>query len=71
MISVVGCSHGNTALKGGNEALAIGRANRVKEALLYAGVESKKVLEEGCWANIHYDDLPRRGVVIELKRKKS
>ena len=36
MFSIVGCSLGPTSIPNGNEALALGRANRVKEELLFA-----------------------------------
>jgi len=71
LISVIGCSHGKSGIKNGNSVLALGRANRVKEAFVYAGVEYGKVLDEGCWANKHFDEMmPRRGVVLTLKRQK-
>ncbi len=70
VFSVLGCSLGPTKLKSGNAALALGRASRVREALLFAGVPQDRILDEGCWA----DDgsgkaLPRRGVVVTLNRK--
>jgi len=72
VISLIGCSHGNTALSNGNSLLALGRANRVKEALLYVGLPESQVLDEGCWAPVHFDEkMPRRGVVMTLKRLKS
>ena len=71
LISVIGCSHGKSTLKNGNSVLAVGRANRVKEEFVFAGVDYGKVLEEGCWADEHFDEvMPRRGVVLSLKRKK-
>ena len=71
VVSVVGCSHGRTSIQDGNKRLAIGRADRVAEALLYAGVPENKVLEEGCWASKPFDEVfPRRGVVLTLKREK-
>ena len=69
VISIIGCSHGNTALDNGNEVLANGRATRVKEEFVLAGVDANKLLDEGCWASIHFNDnLPRRGVVVTHKR---
>ena len=69
VFSVIGCSHGPTQYKRGQEGLAIERANRVKEALLYAGVPEERILEEGCWAEEAFDErMPRRGVVLLLKR---
>lgn len=71
VVSVVGCSHGRTSIEDGNKRLAIGRADRVAEALLYAGIPENKVLEEGCWASKPFDEVfPRRGVVLTLKREK-
>ena len=70
VISVIGCSHGRTAIQNGNETLAIGRSYRVKEELMLAGIDSDKVLEEGCWAGVYYDEvMPRRGVVVTIKRR--
>lgn len=71
LVSVIGCSHGRTDITNGNSVLAIGRANRVKEAFVYAGVDYGKVLDEGCWAPTYFDAvMPRRGVVLTLKRLK-
>lgn len=71
LMSVIGCSHGKTDLSNGNSLLALGRANRVKEALLYEGVEHDQILDEGCWAPRTFDEvMPRRGVVLTLKRRK-
>jgi len=70
VISVIGCSLGPTKVKGGNAALALGRASRVVEALLFAGIDEDKILDEGCWAGNSTDkELPRRGVVVTLNRK--
>jgi len=72
VLSVIGCSHGSTNIRNGNSLLALGRANRVKEAFLFSGVEHDAVLEEGCWAPQPFEgDLPDRGVVVTLKRRKS
>ncbi len=72
VLSVIGCSHGKTAISNGNSLLALGRANRVKEAFLFSGVEHDQILEEGCWAPVTFDEvMPRRGVVLTLKRRKS
>lgn len=72
VLSVIGCSHGTTDINNGNSLLALGRANRVKEAFLFSGVEHDSVLEEGCWAPTPFEgDLPDRGVVVTLKRRKS
>ncbi len=72
VVSVVGCSHGYTAIRDGNRRLAAGRAKRVTEALINAGVQREKVLDEGCWATTPFDEVfPRRGVVLTLKREKN
>ncbi|PID62317.1 MAG: hypothetical protein CSB44_04285 [Gammaproteobacteria bacterium] len=68
-ISLVGCSNGPTALKIGNEGLAIGRAQRVTEALVARGVPRDNIYNEGCWAPVSAGErFPGRGVVIELWR---
>ena len=69
VVSVIGCSHGDSDLPNGNALLANGRANRVREALVYAGVPAEQVLDEGCWADSYHDSFPRRGVVLTLKRR--
>ena len=69
VVSVIGCSHGDSDLPNGNALLANGRANRVREALVYAGVPAEQVLDEGCWADSYHDPFPRRGVVLTLKRR--
>jgi hypothetical protein len=70
LFSVIGCSLGPTNLKNGNAALALGRASRVREALLFAGVDQNKILDEGCWAgDSSGSTLPRRGVVVTLNRQ--
>ena len=70
VFSVTGCSHGPTAHIGGQKALAIGRANRVREALMFAGVPESKILDEACWASEQFDErMPRRGVVLSIKRR--
>ncbi|MFK7996263.1 MAG: hypothetical protein AB8B87_19145 [Granulosicoccus sp.] len=71
VLSVIGCSHGTTEINNGNSLLALGRANRVKEAFLFSGVEHDMVLEEGCWAPETFNGvMPDRGVVLTLKRRK-
>lgn len=71
VLSVIGCSHGVTKINNGNSLLALGRANRVKEAFLFSGLEHDKILDEGCWAPQTFDEvMPRRGVVLTLKRQK-
>jgi len=71
VLSVLGCSLGTTKIANGNSLLAIGRANRVKEAFLFSGLAHDQVLEEGCWAPEFVDmELPSRGVVLTLKRRK-
>ena len=70
VLSVIGCSMGATNHAGGQEALARGRALRVRDELLYAGVPEQNILEEGCWAEEAFDQrMPRRGVVVTLKRR--
>lgn len=65
VIRIIGCSHGKTNLNDGNQRLARGRAVRVREELLHAGVDDASILHEACWANQHFDEMmPRRGVVI-------
>lgn len=71
LFSIIGCSFGKTALENGNEVLATGRANRVKEELLFAGVPSERVLDEGCWAGAPEENFPGRGVVLTVKRARS
>ncbi len=72
VLSVIGCSHGETGISNGNSLLALGRANRVKEAFLFSGLEHDQILDEGCWAPQTFDDvMPRRGVVLTLKRQKN
>jgi len=68
LFAIVGCSLGKTALKNGNEALALGRASRVREELLFSGVPSDRILDEGCWAGEATVKFPSRGVVLTHKR---
>jgi len=68
--SIVGCSLGETDVAHGNEALALGRANRVKEELLFAGVPRANIFAEGCWAMEATAKFPSRGVVLTHKRRK-
>jgi len=69
VFSVIGCSMGGTQVKGGNAALALGRAGRVVEALRFAGVDDNRILDEGCWAgDSGLNNLPARGVVLSLNR---
>lgn len=69
LVSIVGCSHGPSSLPGGNAALAIGRANRVKEAFLSAGVDHRLLVEEGCWSAEDASAFPARGVILTHKRR--
>lgn len=69
VFSIVGCSLGPTRRENGNEGLALGRANRVKEELLFAGVPAERILDEGCWAGESSARFPARGVVMTLKRQ--
>ena len=68
LISVIGCSHGATALSNGNERLALGRAKRVRDAFVLAGVSAERVLDEGCWAGEGHATMPPRGVVVTHHR---
>lgn len=69
IFSVIGCSHGKTNVAIGVEGLARGRASRVVQELVYEGVPETKILDEGCWAGETFDErMPRRGVVLTLKR---
>jgi len=69
VVSVVGCSTGITKIVNGNAALAIGRANRVKEALMYSGIPHDKIFDEGCWSpQANSTPFPNRGVVVTVKR---
>jgi len=72
VVSVVGCSHGQTGEGIENSILAIARAHRVKEELMRAGVNSEQVLEEACYSKEYAAELglPRRGVQIKIKRRK-
>ena len=69
VFSVVGCSLGPTKVENGNESLALGRANRVKEELVLAGVPSERIVDEGCWAGESSASFPSRGVVLTHKRE--
>lgn len=70
VFSVIGCSHGDTKLENGNALLAVGRSKRVAQYLVERGIPVNRILDEGCWAPTHFDGvMPRRGVVVELKRK--
>lgn len=70
VVSVIGCSHGKSSINNGNEVLALGRAGRVKEAFLFAGISHTRVWEEGCWSAQEFSDvMPARGVLLTLKRR--
>lgn len=72
IVSIIGCSHGNTALKNGNQLLAEGRTQRVTESLMFAGVEPDLIMDEACWAAEYWDEAaPRRGVMVTHKRLKT
>lgn len=68
VMSVIGCSHGKSKLANGNAYLANNRAFRVKEEFIAIGLSPKTVLEEGCWADEAYGDMPLRGVLVQHKR---
>jgi len=70
IVSVVGCSFGQTTIKNGNQILAQGRTNRVAESFMFAGLDPNIVLDEACWSSKYFDELaPRRGVMITHKRR--
>jgi len=70
IFSVIGCSHGSTSIPNGNAILATGRAQRVKEELLFAGIPENRILDEGCWDPVLADEkMPIRGVVLTLNRR--
>lgn len=72
VIGIIGCSNGHTNLKIGNEGLALGRAQRITEELLSAGISPDKVFDEGCWSPTkNTRGFPNRGVVIDLWRRKA
>ncbi len=70
VMSLVGCSLGPTKIRNGNQTLALGRANRVKETLVLAGVPQDRILDEGCWAGESDRKMPSRGVVITHRRER-
>lgn len=55
VLSVIGCSHGNTDLDNGNALLAVGRSKRVKRYLADQGVPRNRILDEGCWSPLHFE----------------
>lgn len=70
IIGITGCSNGPTGLAIGNEGLAIGRANRIAEELVSAGISRDRVFDEGCWSpTTDAPGFPNRGVVIDLYRR--
>lgn len=72
ILSMVGCSHGNTAIEDGNRVLAIGRVKRIRDEFVDLGVDREQLFAEGCWAPVHFDEVfPRRGVVVSVLREKS
>lgn len=68
LFSILGCSHGPTALDNGNAVLSTGRAHRVKEQLLSLGVKYRHIRDEACWAPVDNPNLPARGVVLKRLR---
>ncbi len=68
VLSVIGCSHGASKVENGNAYLANGRAFRVKEEFVLAGLDAQRVLEEGCWANVDFPKMPARGVLVQHRR---
>lgn len=72
IIGITGCSNGPTSLAIGNEGLAQGRANRITEEFVAAGVSRESVFDEGCWSPAtNAPGFPNRGVVIDLWRRTS
>lgn len=72
VISLLGCSNGYTDLAIGNQGLALGRSKRVFEEFRDLGVPRSALLDEGCWSPERLDGrYPRRGVIVELKRRSS
>jgi len=70
VVSIIGCSHGRSSIKNGNAVLATCRAQRVMQEFLTEGIQESRILEEGCWAPVYYDEvMPRRGVVVTVKRE--
>lgn len=71
IVSVIGCSHGSTQYENGNQLLAEGRAQRVTESLMFAGLNPDLIFDEACWAADYWDEkAPRRGVMVTHKRLK-
>jgi len=68
LLSVIGCSHGATALPDGNRRLALGRAERVSDEFQRAGIRADRILDEGCWAGQGHATMPPRGVVVTHHR---
>lgn len=71
IISIIGCSHGKTNIKNGNAYLATGRSDVVKQFLVKEGIPFEAIMPESCWAPYYVDSLPKRGVEVTLKRKRS
>jgi len=69
VVSIVGCSLGHTDIDNGNEILAKGRAERVKQELLFSGISEAQIFDEGCWADDAQINFPSRGVVMTIKRR--
>lgn len=69
MVSVIGCSHGKTAIDNGNEYLANGRANRVMEELVLHDIPREIILNEGCWDNRPNATMPARGVLLSIRQR--
>lgn len=70
IIGIIGCSNGPTGLEIGNEGLALGRAKRITDELVAAGISRDKVYDEGCWSpSTGAEGFPNRGVVIDLWRR--
>ena len=68
LLSVTGCSHGESLLWDGTESDALARSQRVKEELVLGGVASGRVREEGCFATRHAEGLEPGMVIVTLER---
>jgi len=69
VFSIIGCSHGPASSANANAVLAVGRANRVREALLLSGIPNERIVDEGCWGDEYFDQkMPRSAAVLTLKR---
>lgn len=70
IVSLIGCSHGKTSIESGNQTLALERVRRLQQELTNLGIDKENIFSEGCWAPVHFDEFPRRGVVVSILRQK-